>query len=104
VLTKKGQPTARFTHAMQQVRDWRIWLRKNIQYAQNQLGYIGLDSEFEAIIVMGRRKDLNPEHHEKYRELSNEKVQVMSYDRMIEYTIGSARSLYQTWDNLTKSN
>ena len=37
-LTRSGQPTAKLTHAMQQIHDWRIWLRRNVQYAQNELG------------------------------------------------------------------
>jgi hypothetical protein len=93
VLRQDGQPRAEFTHARQQIGDWRIWLRKNNQYAQSQLGYVGLDSEFKATIVMGRRKDLSPKHRERYRELSRDNIEVMSYDRVLEQVINNARTL-----------
>jgi hypothetical protein len=91
VLRKDGQQRAEFTHAVKQVNDWRIWLRKNVQYAQNQLGYVGLDSEFQAIIVMGRRTDISAEHQEQYRELVRGDIEVMSYDRVLEQIIRAAK-------------
>lgn len=84
VLKQNGEPTAELTHALQQVSDWRIWLRKNCQYAQTQLGFVHLDAEFKGIVVVGRRSGLNQRYQERYRELSGEKVEVMSYDRLID--------------------
>lgn len=31
-MTKAGEQSAKLTHALRQIRDWRIWLRKNIQW------------------------------------------------------------------------
>lgn len=90
-LTRSGQPTARLTHAMQQIRDWRIWLRKNIQYAQSELGYAGLDAGFGATIVIGRREAISAKKQDRYRELSRGKVEVMSYDRLLDRVVSLAR-------------
>jgi len=103
VLRKDGQPRQEFIHAKQQIDDWRIWLRKNSQYAQNELGYIGLDADFGAVIVMGRREDLAPEHRERYRELSRDKVEVMSYDRLFEQVTRSARGFRESFDQVLKA-
>jgi hypothetical protein len=102
VLRQDGQQRAEFTHARQQIDDWRIWLRKNIQYAQGQLGFIGLDAEFKAIIVMGRRVDIKPEQRERYRELSRDNVEVMSYDRLFEEATSAARAFRASVDSLLK--
>jgi len=90
-LTKKGNPSAKLTHAMQQIYDWRIWLRKNCQYAQSELGYLDLDGEFDATIVIGRREDMSPKDRERYRELSRNKIEVMSYDRLLDRVVYLAK-------------
>jgi hypothetical protein len=89
-LTQSGEQSAKLTHAIQQVRDWRIWLRKNIQYAQQELGFVDLDSDFQGIVVIGRRRSLNDEHRERYRELSNGRITVMSFDRLLDMVRGAA--------------
>lgn len=91
VLTQKGEPTARLTHARHQIDQWRIWLRKNIQYAQNELGYIHLDEKFVGVIIIGRRHMLDQRFREYYRELSNDKVRIMSYDRLIDKVVEAAK-------------
>ena len=103
VLRKDGQPRQEFIHARQQIDDWRIWLRKNSQYAQNELGYIGLDADFSAVIVMGRREDLAPEHRERYRELSRDRIEVMSYERLFEQVTRSARGFRESFDRVLKA-
>jgi hypothetical protein len=97
-LTKSGQPTAKLTHAMQQIRDWRIWLRRNIQYAQSELDYLGLDDEFDATIVIGRREAISAENQDRYRELSREKAEVMSYDRLLDRVASLAKGFRQFFD------
>lgn len=82
VLTKNGQQTASLSAAIKQINEWRIWIRKNISYAQHELEYFDIDAECKAIIVIGRRKDITPELKEYYRELSNDYLMVMSYDRL----------------------
>jgi hypothetical protein len=97
-LTKNGQPTAYLTQARQQIDDWRIWLRKNVQYAQTELGYLGLDDEFHSIIVIGRREAIGTNQQDRYRELAQGKVEVMSYDRLLERVVSLAKGWRQLWD------
>jgi hypothetical protein len=98
VLRNDGQPRAAFTHASQQISDWRIWLRKNCQYAQSELGYTGLDADFQAIIIMGRRGQLRAEDGARYRELSRAGLEVMSYDRLSEQVLGAT----QSWEDVLR--
>ncbi|MFY9622477.1 MAG: Shedu anti-phage system protein SduA domain-containing protein [Pyrinomonadaceae bacterium] len=83
-LTQQAAQNARLTHAVQQILDWRIWLRRNIQYAQVELGYRDLDAEFESSIVMGRRKEMTRSQKDRYRELSRDRIRIMTYDRFLE--------------------
>jgi hypothetical protein len=89
-LTMRGERTSKLTHEIQQVDDWRIWLRKNVQYAQQQLGFVDLDCDFRGIVVIGRRDSQCPKYRERYRELTQDRLTVMSYDRLLEWIRSSA--------------
>jgi Domain of unknown function (DUF4263) len=91
-LTREGSQTAKLTRAVQQILDWRIWVRANIQYAQHQLGFRDLDDGFRAYIVIGRRKDMNERERLRYRELSRGGLEVLTYDRLVESVARSLRS------------
>ena len=83
-LTKAGLPANKLNQAMGEVRDWRSWIRTNIAYAHAQLGFVGLTAESPAVIVIGRRNGLDPSNAQKWRELSDNLTQVMTYDRLLE--------------------
>jgi hypothetical protein len=83
-LTKSGLPARKLAEAMKQVRDWRSWLRVNIAYARNQLGLTEIDGECHACVIIGKRAALEPKHAQVYREISNDRTTVMSYDRLLE--------------------
>lgn len=91
-LRKDGQQTEKLTRALRQIRDWRIWLKDNCQYAQNQLGFTDLDGEFQGIVVIGRRSHLDQRHQKQYRALSGEKLEVMSCDRLLGRITGAVES------------
>ena len=83
-LTQAGIPTQTLNHALAQVRDWRGWLRANIAYAQNALGFRGLDAECHASVVIGRRYAIDQRHAARYRELSDNRTTIMTYDRLLD--------------------
>lgn len=83
-LTQVGLPASKLNQALGQVRDWRSWIRTNIAYAHTELGFVGLTAESPAIIVIGRRDGLDQAHALKWRELSDNLTQVMTYDRLLE--------------------
>ena len=83
-LTQGGVPSQKLNHALLQVRDWRTWLRSNIAYAQNELGFKELNAECEAVVVIGRRHGVDAKHAVRYRELSSANTKIMSYDRLVD--------------------
>ncbi len=90
VLTNAGVPAAKAAGALKQVRDWRSWVRDNIAYANNELGFRGLDAECKAAIIIGRRATQDPKQAKIYRELSDSSTMVMSFDRVVEHMKSSA--------------
>jgi hypothetical protein len=83
-LLKSGRPSAKLHEAIAQVSDWRDWLRENIAYARQHLCLREIDAECPAIILIGRRGDVDPKHALKYRSLSTASLSVMSYDRLLD--------------------
>jgi hypothetical protein len=91
-LTRVGLASAKLRDAQGQVSNWRIWLRDNIAYAKNQLELPGLNAESRAVIIVGRRSNLDARHSKKWRELSSYNTRAMTYDRLLD-TIAMGRLL-----------
>lgn len=83
-LLKSGRPAAKLHEAVAQVTDWRDWLRENISYAREHLQLRQIDAECPAVVMIGRRRDVDLKHALKYRSLSSTSLAVMSYDRLLE--------------------
>jgi hypothetical protein len=92
-LTNSAGQNAKLTHAVQQVLDWRIWLRENVQYARSELGFQDLDGEFEGYVIIGRRREMSRREKNRYRELSRDKLTVMTYDRFVERVASAVKLL-----------
>jgi hypothetical protein len=84
-LTKRGRPGAKLNEALAQIRDWRTWLRENISYARDTLGFRGIHAEVPAYVLIGRRIHLDNKDLPRYRELSlSTGANIMSYDRLLD--------------------
>lgn len=81
-LTKAGLPAKKAAEGLKQIRDWRGWIRENVSYARDQLGLTDIDAECPSYLIIGRRTSLDPKQVKIYRELSDDKTTVMSYDRL----------------------
>ncbi|MFC1948102.1 Shedu anti-phage system protein SduA domain-containing protein [Chloroflexota bacterium] len=55
MFNKNGEQTKELSHAIRQIEDWREWLRNNISYAQNTLGFIQIDADLPCYIIIGTR-------------------------------------------------
>ena len=84
-----GQQSAALTHAIQQIRDWRSWLKWNNGYAARPkfeygLGLIGIDCDISGIIIMGRRGNYPSRFdHTRDQMLARENILVHSYDWLL---------------------
>jgi hypothetical protein len=88
-LNSRGRMSSALTEAVGQINDWRIWLRRNIAYAHEELGLKGINAESHSVIIIGRQTRLNPKHINQYAELSKNHLTIMTYDRLVD----SAKSI-----------
>jgi hypothetical protein len=80
LITKGGSPTARLTHAVKQVADWRNWISENTAYARTILPDI--TPACHGLIVMGRRSTLTDRQAKElmaYQD-SLKDIRIHSYD------------------------
>lgn len=88
---KDGRPTAKLTHAIEQIKEWRRFIRANRDYCQRsrRKGGLGLEDISDrswGTIVMGRRLDYENEPSEWRKELREEQlIKIMSYDGFLEW-------------------
>lgn len=57
MFTKAGEESNELKHALRQIDDWRDWLRNNISYAQNTLGFMHIDAELPCYVIIGKREN-----------------------------------------------
>jgi len=98
---ENGDPTHELTHAMQQIRNWRAWLRDNIDYAsrskeRNGLALTEITPDLPGLILIGRRNDQSDHHRLKRRDLGKEaNILIHSYDWVLERAYTRASQLRQ---------
>ena len=95
VERKDGLPTQGLNHAVGQIRDWRIWLMSNLDYArrptdQNGLGLVGIDHRASGIIIIGRRQEHSARYNEFRRTMiDSERIVIHSYDWLLDVAHGN---------------
>jgi hypothetical protein len=86
LFTASGDQSAKLTHALRQIDDWREWLSRNRDYAsrprnQSGLGLREIDPDLDGLIIMGRDADLDPRTHDRRRRLQRmHRVRIETYD------------------------
>jgi hypothetical protein len=93
-LVELESPTARPTnkdssisrdchHAVEQIRDYRRWLRDHAEFERGQ-GWPHIHGDCEAWIVIGRRGERTESARERLADFKKEAISIMSYDRLVE--------------------
>lgn len=96
-----GDPTWEMTHAMQQIRNWRTWLRDNLDYAQrsierNGLGLSEINPDLPGLIIIGRRNEESEKHRLKRRDLGKESnIKIHTYDWLYDRAKERVEVLYK---------
>jgi len=90
-FTKKGQPTAGLTQALDQIADWKAWFAvpHNVQafksfYGLEQWNWRERYFRPAFVLIYGRRSEANasPELTRKRAHLASEDIVIMTYDRL----------------------
>jgi antiviral defense system Shedu protein SduA len=70
-------------HAVQQIRDYRRWLRDNALFEEKQ-GFTGLNADCDGWVVIGRRDGARSEiEKQRLADFRRERIEIASYDRLI---------------------
>lgn len=89
LFDSKGNPSSKFNSALQQIRDWKRFIKSNSDFTRKYLPSVPLAYRTNKIkiryrIVIGRR-NISQEDLEKRNQISeNENVEIMSFDRLTE--------------------
>lgn len=85
LFTKAGRPSAKLTHTIQQVSDWRDWVQENLPSARKLMPYIDHPLGY---IFMGRRNDLDQQGQTLLRRIITENrlyFRIHSLDRLTDW-------------------
>jgi hypothetical protein len=80
---KDGGISAGCHHAVQQILDYRRWMRDNALYEEKQ-GYKGLNADCYGFIAIGRRDGSRTElEAERLADFRKQHIEIASYDRLL---------------------
>ncbi len=84
-----SEPTARFNHACQQVRDWQRYIRDNVHTVRHELGLTDI-YEPSGAVIMGRTSDIDSHDASiRWYDIKNKfDLDVYTYDEIVD-AVGS---------------
>ena len=80
--TAQGAVAAPTHHAVQQIRDYRRWLRENIAFERDQ-GWHQISGDCDAYIVIGRRYDRTHLEDERLADFRADRITIHPYDWLL---------------------
>lgn len=100
IFRKDGQPRAELTHAFNQILDWHIYLEDHLSAVQDELGFTGISSNPESLIVIGRSASLTDENRRKIAAMQNQvpKLRVLTYEDLLQNAKAVAENLFGPLD------
>lgn len=96
LMTKKGEFAETVRHAVQQIKDWRMWLWENQETAKKLRisGGLGLHDMSRLItgqVIVGRRTQVTERYNQLRADLlEHDAIELVTYDRIIEWALKRA--------------
>ena len=90
MFNKDGDPSQYLNKAIRQIRNYRDWLKNNLDNARKLKqdkghGLIGIEPELKCLILIGRRKDLDELLTDSRKRINREiDGEIHTYDWLIE--------------------
>jgi hypothetical protein len=88
MFTKSGEPSARLTHALQQIRDWHTWIHQNLDFARKLMPSIEYPM---AYLFVGRRSELTDVTRNRLRRIAYENRMSVEI-HTLDWFLSAARS------------
>lgn len=84
-FTQQSRPSMRLASALNQIQDWRKWIRENVSYARTI--FPGRRVRFFYRIIIGRRKHFSDDSTSRLEEMHADfrpSIEIMHYDRLLD--------------------
>jgi len=105
VYTRSGDPSARLTHAMQQVRDWKSWLTRHRGVVRRFFPseYFGWDefTNLSFCVVIGRRGSPSSQTAKRNILARDSAIKIRSFDHLTD-VLRARLSFLSDWGHLDK--
>jgi len=94
MFTKSGDQTRELTHAINQIQNWRAWLRENQNYAAKSidkggLGLTEISADLPGIIFLRRRADISDSTKSlRWQMAKDSNIKIHTYDYLLDDTRG----------------
>ena len=101
VVTKAGRKSAKLEHALQQIRDWRAWVRENLSTARGVplSGGVGLEDihpDFLGWVIVGRSATFTDKFNELRIQVEHdERIFIRSWDGILDWASKRATHWFQ---------
>lgn len=101
VITQAGRKSAKLEHALQQIRDWRVWIRENLSTARNVplsggAGLEDIDSSFDGWVIIGRSATFTDKFNVLRRQVEHdEHISIRSWDGILDWASNRAEHWHQ---------
>jgi len=95
---KDGSVSADCHHAVQQILDYRRWLRDNALFEEKQ-GFKGLNADCDGWVVIGRRDSSRTElEQQRLADFRKQKIEIASYDRLLLQAQEHLEHINASWE------
>lgn len=86
LFIKNGDISSQLKHAKGQILDWKRYIEDNLSTVQNELGLIGISTNPNSLVVIGRSRSLSLQNKRKLVSIENQcpKVKIRTYDDVYE--------------------
>lgn len=101
--TNKDESVSRDCHhAVEQILDYRRWLRDNALAEQKQ--YRGITADCDGYVVIGRRDGGRTElEQQRLADFRKQRIEIASYDRLLFQAREFLKFINKNWANATKT-
>jgi len=95
---KDGSVSRDCHHAVQQIQDYRRWIRDNALFEEKE-GFKGLNADCEGYVVIGRRDGERTDlEQQRLADFRREKIEIASYDRLLRLAADHLKYINHNWE------
>lgn len=87
-------------HAVEQIRDYRHWLKENALAEQKE--YRSINANCDGLILIGRREDRTEVEQRRLADYREQHIEISSYDRLLYQARERVAHINGNWEEAAK--